>query len=600
MSYKQPINRQDVLAENTWRLEDLFETDDVVASSTTSCYTALQDFRQYEGKLTTSSNVLYEALSTMDAFCSRMEKIYVYSHMRLHQDSGNGFYQDLASKADKLLADTSTAISFVNPELSSLTLEQFEAFVKETPELKVYTRQMQELLRQKEHILDASTEELLSKFSELGNAPKNIYAMFNNADMKFPVIKNEEGEDVQITHGNFINFLQSSDRGVRRNAFESVYSCYHNFKNTLATTYSSNVKQATLFAKVRKFDSARAASLSVNNIPLSVYDNLIETVNDNLSILHDYFALRKEVLGLDDLHIYDLYLPMVKELDKKITFDEACDIVLKSVAPLGEEYVAILKKAFDSRWIDKYENAGKRSGAYSWGCHDAPHPYVLMNYMDNLDNLFTLAHEMGHALHSYFSHRTQPYAYGGYCIFVAEVASTVNESLLMQYLLKTTEDKTYRKYLINHFMDQFKSTVYRQTMFAELEKTAFELQETNGSLTTDVICSNYYELVKKYHGPHVVVDEALAMEWSRIPHIFNTPFYVYQYATGFSAAMALSNRILTEGKEAVADYLNFLSSGSSKDPIDLLKDAGVDMSTKEPIVAALGIFKNLIEEFKTL
>lgn len=600
MSYKQPISREDVLTEDTWRLEDLFETNEEVTKALNASHVHVQQFSTYQGQLTQCPHTLYDALVAMDDFFEQVEKIYVYTHMRLHQDGNNSFYQDLASKADHLLTTASTALSFIQPELSALSLETFDAFVKEVPELELYRRQINELLRQKEHILDASTEELLSQFSDLGKAPRNIYAMFSNADMKFPSIKDAEGAMVQLTHGNFITFLQSTDRRVREDAFTHVYSCYSNFKNTLATTYSANVKQAQLFAKVRKFDSALHQALNANNIPIAVYDNLIATVHDNLPLLHEYFHIRKNTLGVDELHMYDLYLPLVDHLDKKITFDEACDIVLEALKPLGEDYIAILKEAFTNRWIDKYENKGKRSGAYSWGCHAAPHPYVLMNYMDNLNNLFTLAHEMGHAVHSYLSHRTQPYAYGSYCIFVAEVASTVNEALLMQHLLKTTSDQAYRKYLINYFMEQFKSTVYRQTMFAEFEKLAFAQQAQEGSLTTDFICSTYYELVKKYHGPHVVADEAIAMEWSRIPHLYNTPFYVYQYATGFSAAMALSDRILKEGDVAVKAYKTFLSAGSSKDPIDLLKDAGVDMSTKEPIQAGLNLFKELIAQFKSL
>ena len=369
---------------------------------------------------------------------------------------------------------------------------------------------------------------------------------------------------------------------------------------TLATIYAANVKQAHLFAKIRNFDSTRQQSLDANNIPLAVYDNLVDTVNHNLPLMHKYLDVRKETLGVDSLHMYDLYVPLVKDFDKQISFDEACEIVLKAVEPLGEDYVAIIREAFNNRWIDKYENAGKRTGAYSWGCHDIPHPYVLMNYMDNLNNLFTLAHEMGHAVHSYLSHSTQPYPYASYCIFVAEVASTVNEALLMQYLLKTTTEPLYRKYLVNYFMEQFRSTVFRQTMFAEFEKTIFDKVQEGTSLTTDVICTLYYDLVKKYHGDNVVADEAIAIEWARVPHFYNTPFYVYQYATGFSAAIALSNRILNQEPGAVEAYKNFLSSGSSKDPIDLLKDAGVDMSTSKPIEDALLVFKDLIEEFKSL
>ncbi|MGL5675081.1 MAG: oligoendopeptidase F [Cellulosilyticaceae bacterium] len=592
--------RSDVQSENTWRLEDMFAADTEVTSSIAASYKALEDFSKYQGKLTSDGATLYEALQVSDAFAMVIEKIYLYTHMRLHQDGGNSFYQGFASQSEKLLIDAGARTAFVNPELSELSPERFEAFVTQVPELSVYRRQFEELQRQKAHILDPSTESLLAKFQEVGNAPKNIYAMFHDADITFPTITDSNGNPLTLTHGNFITCLESEDRRVRQEAFEAFYSVYLSFKNTLSSILGANVAQSNLFAKVRNFPSTLEKSLDKNNIPTAVYTNLIETIIDNVNLMHDYLAVRKDQLGVDTLHMYDLAVPLVKDFNKHITFDEACDIILKALAPMGEDYIAILKEAFNNRWIDKYENQGKRSGAYSWGCHGLAHPYVLMNYMNNLDNLFTLAHEMGHAVHSYLSHGTQPYAYGSYCIFVAEVASTVNEALLMQYLLKTTTDPLYRKYLINHFMEQFRTTVYRQTMFAEFEKIIFDKASAGESLTTDVICDTYYSLVKKYHGDDMVVDEAIAIEWSRIPHFYNTPFYVYQYATGFSAAIALSTGILEKGEEAVTKYKSFLSGGSSKDPIDLLKDAGVDMSTKAPIEEALHVFKKLIEEFKTL
>lgn len=600
MSHHSLLKRQDVATEDTWRLEDLFENDSMLKEVITKAYDALNTFSRFKGKLTENGSVLFEALQELDAFSEEIEKVYVYTHMRLHQDGSNSFYQGLASQSEKLLIDMSSRTAFVDPELSTLTMEQFDGFTKDKPELTLYKRFINELLRQKEHILDASTESLLAQFAEVGNAPKNIYAMFHDADITFPSITDSEGNPLQLTHGNFIKCLENNDRRVRKEAFDAFYSSYIAFKNTTSTIYASNVKQASLFASVRHFPSALAKALDANNIPTAVYDNLIATVGENVSLMHDYLEVRREQLGVDELHMYDLYVPLVKDFDKRITFDEACAIVLEAMAPLGEDYVAILKEAFDNRWIDKYENQGKRSGAYSWGCHGAAHPYVLMNYMDNLNNLFTLAHEMGHAVHSYLSHGTQPYVYGSYCIFVAEVASTVNEALLMQHLLKTTTDPLYRKYLINYFMEQFRQTVYRQTMFAEFEKSIFDKAQQGESLTTDLLCDTYYNLVKKYHGDHMVVDKTIAVEWSRIPHFFNTPFYVYQYATGFSAAIALSTRILEEGETAVSAYKNFLSGGSSKDPIDLLKGAGVDMSTKQPIEDALEVFKGLITEFKTL
>lgn len=589
--------RKDVKVEDTWRLEDIYETDDAFKAAFSHGESQIETFKKFEGHLTEDAKILYEYLTKQDDFWLEINKLYVYSHMRLHQDGGNDFYQDLSSQAEMLAIKASTALSFASSELASLTEEKIADFMKAVPELKLYARYLDEILRQKSHILDAQTEALLAQVSEIAGTPSNAFAMLNNVDLKFPIIKNEKGEDIQLTHGNYISLLESSNRDVRKAAFTGLYNTYDTMKNTIAALFTGNVKQYGFFSATRHYDSPLHAALSDNNIPVAVYDNLIETVNQNLNIMHDYVTLRKEALGLETLHMYDLFVPIVKDFHKPISFDEACDIVLKALEPMGENYVKLLKEAFDNRWIDKYENEGKRSGAYSWGTYGAPHPYVLMNYTDNVHNLFTLAHEMGHAMHSYFSSHTQPHVYADYCIFVAEVASTVNEALLMQYLLKTTTDPVFKKYLINYFMEQFRSTLYRQTMFAEFEKEMHTLNSQGVTLTTKLLCDKYYALVKKYHGDDMEVDEAIALEWARIPH-FYTPFYVYQYATGYSAAITLSERILKEGETAVQDYMKFLSGGSSQDPIDLLKLAGVDMSKPEPIETALKQFATLIDEFK--
>lgn len=593
------MKRNEVALEDTWRLEDLFETDELVKAGIKETKELLSDFKVYEGRLTSSAQVLYEALQKSDEISKRVEKIYVYSHMRLHQDGSNSFYQDLATQSEKLMVDFQTALSFVSPELSTLTTEDLAQLIAAYEPLQLYKRNLEEILRQKEHILDAKMEDVLSQFREIANAPSNLYAMFNNADMRFPIIEDSQGKPIQITHGNFIDLLEGHDRRVREDAFKGVYSTYAQFKNTLGTNFAANVTQYSLFSKFRNFKSPLHAALDANNIPVEVYTNLIQTINEHMNLMHRYMGLRKEILQIDELHMYDLFVPLVNDFSKAITYDEACAIILEALKPLGEDYTALVKEAFENRWVDKYENAGKRSGAYSWGCFDAPHPYVLMNYTNNVNNLFTLAHEIGHAMHSYLSSHTQPYPYADYCIFVAEVASTVNEALLMQYLLKTTTDEAFRKYLINYFMEQFRTTIYRQTMFAEFEKSAYDMHNQGMTLTSQTLSDTYYELVKKYHGEHVYVDSDIAMEWARIPH-FYTPFYVYQYATGYSAAIALSEGILKEGKPAVKRYKAFLSSGSSKDPIDLLKDAGVDMSTPAPIESALKVFENLIEQMRQL
>lgn len=593
------IKRSDVALQDTWCLEDIFTTDDLVKEGMKEARALLDSFKVYEGKLTSSAEVLYEALQKSDEASKLVEKIYVYSHMRLHQDGGNSFYQDLSSQSEKLLIDFQTALSFVNPELSTLTETDVEKLIASYEPLKLYKRSLEEVLRQKEHILDAKMEDVLSQFREIATAPSNTYAMFNNADIKFPTIQDSQGTPIQITHGNFIDLLEGHDRRVREEAFKGVYHTYSSFKNTLGTNFAANVTQYSLFAKLRNFKSPLHAALDANNIPVEVYNNLIHTMGEHMNLMHRYMGLRKEIMGVDELHMYDLFVPLVSDFTKEITYDEACSIVLEALKPLGEDYTALVKEAFENRWVDKYENEGKRSGAYSWGCFDAPHPYVLMNYTNNVNNLFTLAHEIGHAMHSYLSSHTQPYPYADYCIFVAEVASTVNEALLMQYLLKTTTDEAFRKYLVNYFMEQFRTTIYRQTMFAEFEKMVYDMHMEGVTLTSQTLSDTYYALVKKYHGDHMVVDSEIAMEWARIPH-FYTPFYVYQYATGYSAAIALSESILSEGEEAVKRYKNFLSGGSSKDPIDLLKDAGVDMSTPAPIEAALKVFENLIEEMRSL
>ncbi len=591
--------RDQVKTEDTWKLEDIFQSDQVFQEQFEKVKQLILAFSTYEGNLTSNSKTLLEFLTKQDEILELNGKLYVYSHMRLHQDGGNAYYQDLSSKSERLSTEISASLSFANSELSTLSAKTLTEFFIKTPELKLYERYLNEILRQKEHILDSKTETLLAKVSEIASAPQNVFSMFNNVDMKFPSITNEEGESVHLTHGTYIKYLESKDRHIRQAAFTGMYETYSGYKNTLATTFSANIKQYGLFSTVRGFKTPLHYALSENNIPTSVYDNLIDTVNKHIDIMHDYVSLRRSLLELPELHMYDLFVPLVKNFEIKISYDEACEIILKALEPLGKDYIAILKEGFTSRWIDKYENTGKRSGAYSWGTYGAPHPYVLMNYIDNVNNLFTLAHEMGHALHSYLSSKSQPFVYSGYSIFVAEVASTVNEALLMQYLLKTVTDPDYKTYLVNYFMEQFRSTLYRQTMFAEFEKEVHLTSQQGSTLTSEFLCHNYHSLIKKYHGNEIVADQLIENEWARIPH-FYSPFYVYQYATGYSAAIALSNRILTEGTPAVEAYLKFLSSGCSLDPIDLLKIAGIDMSTPAPIEAALTTFRNLIKQMKSL
>lgn len=591
--------RDEVKIEDTWKLEDIFPTDKEFEEQLNKVKSLMGAFKSYEGRLTLSSASLFEFLTKQDEISELSGKLYVYAHMRLHQNGGNAYYQDFASKTEVLSTELSASLSFANSELSALTDETLLALLTQKPELQLYERYLREILRQKEHILDSKTEHLLARVQEIANAPQNVFSMFNNVDMKFPIIKDEKGESIRLTHGTYIKYLENKEVSVRQSAFTGMYETYSSYRNTLATTFAANIKQYGLFSSVRGFESPLHYALSENNVPISVYNNLIDTVNKHMDIMHEYVALRRNKLGLQELHMYDLFVPLAKDFEKKISYDEATETVLKALEPLGEDYVNIIKEAFNNRWVDKYENEGKRSGAYSWGTYGTPHPYVLMNYIDNVSNMFTLAHEMGHALHSYLSEKAQPFIYSGYSIFVAEVASTVNEALLMQYLLKTVTAPEYKNYLVNYFMEQFRSTLYRQTMFAEFEKDVHLSNQAGETLTSELLCRKYYALVKKYHGDDICVDQLIENEWARIPH-FYSPFYVYQYATGYSAAIALSNRILTEGQTAVDDYLKFLSGGSSKDPIDLLKIAGVDMSSPAPIEAALNEFRNLIKQMKTL
>ncbi|HKL99885.1 MAG TPA: oligoendopeptidase F, partial [Mobilitalea sp.] len=505
---------------------------------------------------------------------------------------------DLSNKASTLSVQVNSVLSFATPEILSIQEETLAAFKKETEGLKLFDFYLNDILRLRPHILSSDTEALLADAGEIAEAPEDIFSKFNNADIKFPEIKDEDGEMVQITHGRYGQLLESSDRRVRKEAFEGVYATYGNFRNTLAASFSASVKQEAFFAKARKYGSSLEKALDGGNIPTEVYTNLISAVHDNMELMHRYVAIRKKLLGLKELHMYDLYAPLVSEINMKIPFEEAKNIVAEGLEPLGEDYKKILMEGYNNRWIDIYENENKRSGAYSWGAYGT-HPYVLLNYNETLNNVFTLAHEMGHALHSYHSDREQPYPYAGYRIFVAEVASTCNEALLIDHMLKTTVDKKQKAYLINHFLEKFKGTLFRQTMFAEFEMITHKLVEEGESLTADNLCKIYHDLNVLYFGEGIVIDSEIDMEWSRIPHFYNA-FYVYQYATGYSAAIALSRRILKEGEPAVNDYIRFLSSGSSNYPIELLKAAGVDMSTKEPVNQALTMFGELLDQMEEL
>lgn len=592
------MKRIEQKVEDTWCLEDMFESDDFWEEEFGRLQRMIFQYEDFEGTLGESADSLLEYLKFNDETNLLMERLYVYANMRYHQDMANSMYQEFAARAQKLMVEISGASAFAEPEILEITTEKINIFFNENPELETYKRYISEILRGKNHTLDKKTETILAKSRQMANAAENIFSMYNGADIKFPSITTEEGEEIEITHGNFVPLLESTDREVRKAAFEGVYETYGKMRNTLAATFAANLDQANFYAQVRNFSSAREMYLYGSNIPESVYDNLIETVHKNMDKMHKYVSLRKKILDVSELHMYDLYTPITKAPDTKYSFEAAKDIVLEGLAPMGEEYIKVLEEGFDNRWIDVYENEGKRSGAYSWGAYGI-HPYVLMNYHGTLDHVFTLAHEMGHAIHSYYSDANQPYVNAGYKIFVAEVASTCNESLLIQHLLKITEDEEEKAYLINHFLEQFKGTLYRQTMFAEFEKIAHSMVQNGEGVTADRLCEIYYNLNKKYFGDDIVIDKEIELEWARIPHFYN-PFYVYQYATGLSAAIALSKRIIEEGKPAVEDYMKFLKGGSSQDPIELLKIAGVDMTSAKPIETALELFGNLLDELQKM
>ena len=590
--------RSEIAEADKWALEDLFLTDADWEAAVKQLEDQLAQLKGYAGKVSASADALYAYLTLADKTENLFEKVLVYSNEKMHEDMGNSTYQGYAAQAQAAAARLSAAEAFFEPELLAMEESRLQGFLKEEPKLEKYRLLIDRVWRRKAHTLSAAEEEILAKTYEMATAPDDIFSMFNDADAKFGTIRDENGKEVELTHGRFGGFMESSDRRVRKEAFEALYQTYDQFQNTLAATYSANVKKAKFYADVRKYPSALAAALAPGNIPTEVYDNLIETVHRFLPAMYRYVALRKRALGVEELHMYDVYVPLVADQTKKIPFAEAKEIVKRGLAPMGEEYVSHLEEGFDHRWIDVYENRGKRSGAYSWGAYGT-HPYVLLNYQGKLDDVFTLAHEMGHALHSWYSNANQPYVYSGYLICVAEVASTCNESLLMQYLLKESKDKKEKAYLLNHFIDQFKGTLFRQTMFAEFEKITHEMYAKGESLTAERLCAVYMDLNRKYFGEEMVSDPQIALEWARIPH-FYTEFYVYQYATGFSCAIALSKRILEMGEAGVADYMKFLKGGCSKDPIELLKMAGVDISTPKPVEDALQLFEELVSELEEL
>ena len=590
--------RSDVPKEYQWAIEDLYASDEDWKKDLDRIKDMLPQIEAFQGKLGERADSLLGFLKLQDDITVLLDRFANYALRKADEDTKNTTYQGFRDQTTGICVAISSALSFAEPEILRIPEAVLNGFYGKQPELNTYRRCLDDILRKKAHILSDAEEKILAAAGDLAQSPDDIFSLLNNADLTYESVTDIEGNRFPVTHASFIPLMQNYDRNVRKDAFESLYKTYAEHKNTSAAILSAQMKQLNFFSKMRRYDSPLEAALDANNVAPQVYRNLIDAVHENMNAMYKYVRLRKKLLKVDALHMYDLYVPIVPNAERDIPFDEAKKNIREALSVLGDDYVALLDEGFGSRWIDIYENEGKRSGAYSCGCR--LHPYVLLNYKNNLDSEFTTAHEMGHALHSYLSNRNQPVVDADYVIFVAEVASTCNEALLMQYLLKKTTDKKERAYLINYFLEQFRTTLYRQTMFAEFELKMSQMIQNGESINSESACRVYHDLIDLYFGDDIVHDAKIDLEWARIPHFFYN-FYVYQYATGFSAAIALSQKILSEGEPAVKAYKeNFLSAGRSKDPVSILKDAGVDMSTKKPVGDALKLFDSLIDELAEL
>lgn len=589
--------RSELDPADQWAVEDLYASDELWSADLEKAKAMTQELAAFAGHLADSPASLLSYLEKTEAINVLGEDLGNYCMRKADEDTRVPKYQAMRGQFSSAFVALDAATSFETPEILAISEQTLDRFYAEEPKLERYRRYLWNIRRRKAHALSPAEEKLLATAGEMAHAPSNIYSLFANADLRFPDAVDSKGNRYPLSAGTFVACEESADRDLRKSAYEALYGTIDGFKNTAAAILSSQVKQLQFFSDARKYDDPMQASLDCTNVPTSVYLNLIEAVHQNLDKMHRYVRLRKKLLGVDELHLYDVYTPLLSGVDRKIPFAEAKQTVYDALAPMGEEYRKILTEGFNNRWIDVYQNEGKRSGAYSAGAR--VHPFVLLNYSGTLDSQFTLAHEMGHALHSYLSNKHQAPLDADYVIFVAEVASTCNEALLMEYLLSKTTDKKERTYLINHFLDQFKGTLYRQTMFAEFELNIGRMAQAGKTLTAEVLCAEYRRLNEMYFGPDMVVDDYIALEWARIPHFYYN-YYVFQYATGYSAAIALSRKILTEGEPAVKDYMGFLSGGCSKSPIDLLKGAGVDMTSPEPVNQALQLFGELLDEMETL
>ncbi|MDK4433806.1 oligoendopeptidase F [Enterococcus faecium] len=598
MEVKQLPKREELPENLTWDLTKIFSSDKEFDEKYLELSEKLKKSEKYKGTLNQGASQFLDAIEFVLSVYRQTEIIYVYAHLKNDQDTGNTEYQALYARASSLFSKVSEAVSWFEPEILQLSDERIWQYFKEEPKLEVYRHYIQQIVDNRAHVLSADQESLLAGAGEIFEASSDTFAVLNNADLVFPTIEGENGEKVQLSHGVYGQLLESTDRSVREAAFKGLYSVYEQFRNTFASTLSTHIKGHNFKAKVRNYSSAREASLSNNHIPESVYDTLVDVVNKHLPLLHRYMELRKRLLEVEKLHMYDLYTPVLGEAPITFTYEEAKEKALEALKPMGEEYMTIVEKAFSERWIDVVENKGKRSGAYSSGSYDT-NPYILLNWHDTLDQLFTLVHEMGHSVHSYFTRSSQPYVYGDYSIFLAEIASTTNENILTEYLLETEKDPRVRAYVLNHYLDGFKGTVFRQTQFAEFEHFMHTEDEKGVPLTSEYLSDSYGKLNAKYYGPAVEEDPEIKFEWSRIPHFYYN-YYVFQYSTGFSAASALAKRILSQEPDALENYLAYLKAGNSDYPVEVMKKAGVDMTQAAYIEDAISMFEQRLNELEEL
>lgn len=589
------MDRKDIDKSLKWDTEKIYKTDEDFYKEVEEVKNLIEKTKAYKGKILQSADSLYDFLKTDEKLERKFSKLGVYASLKSDEDTRVAKYQEMSKIADNLFANLAQELSFITPEILSEDYKKVQTYIEEKEELKIYAHYFEDLFRNKDHTLGENEEKIIASFAKLSQNPQNTYMIFSNADLKFPKVKKGD-EEIQITDANFTNLELDSNREFRKEVYEKYYTVYKQFENTAASLLDGEMTANNTIAKLKKFDSARAMSLFANNIDEKVYDNLVEVIHDNIEIHRDYTSLRKKVLGLDDLGFHDIYLPLVEDYNKTYTFDEAKELILKALAPLGEDYIKKAREGFDDRWFDVMENEGKRSGGYSSGSYDTE-PYILLNYNDSLDSLFTTAHELGHSMHSYYTRKTQPYIYGNYSIFLAEIASTTNELLLLNYMIDHAKDKKEKAYLLNHYVNSFKSTVFRQTMFAEFELEANKLVENSMPVTAEKLNQIYHDLNVDYFGKDIEVDKYISTEWARIPHFYMF-YYVFQYATGFSSAVSLSEKILHGDKKDLEKYLNFLKAGKSKYPIEVLKDAGVDMTKKDSLQKAMDACKEKLEELK--